>query len=905
MSDDGLTSCGCCQTGSDPAAVTNPPGQSALKYRIGTYASFLHRMLDSISQIELPDESRPLQALTTREPSDDTIALLDASAMVADVLAFYQERIANEGYLRTATERYSVQELARQIGYLLGPGVAASVYLAFNLETAPGSPSSVSIPQGLKVQSIPAQGKLPQTFETGDAFVAQAAWGSLKPRLTVPATLDSGASYVIVEGYFTDIKVNDLLLFETDGVVKRVLAVAPDSVKKQTRIDIDSTGEPKKKTATYTKGKPKIGFDFEQSAIDKEMTGTSWSEQDLGAMLGMNNKSPQQLADYINRPKTMQIEQTIVRGDTLPAKTPGLFRFKTVAGAFGNSAPVWSSITQDGTGTAAFPSPGWDDGNQDILHGAPHNSGTRTLYSTSYGVDVLLDRTASDIGIGGYVVIREGSSIRAKRVKAVKDLSVADFAITAKVTGLLLEDTSDLDSFRFRTVAYHANSEELALSELPIAEPVGQGSAEPTKVSLDRMVLGLAIGQAVALTGEYATLPGVTGSEILVIRDINHVDGFTILEFETAIQNGYTRTTVTMNANVVAATHGETVQEVLGSGDGAKSLLSFKLKKPPLTYVSSSAPSGSSSTLTVRVDDVAWSETRTFYQQGPHDQIYIVRIDDGQATVTFGDGQTGLRPPTGQENITATYRSGIGPDGEVDAGSISLLQQKLLGLKSVVNPLAASGAAAPEDRDSARTNAPLTVITLDRVVSVTDFEDFARAFAGIGDAQATALVKGETQLLHLTVVDEHGKEFDASAKTLTSLVDALDAARDTTKQVMVAGPQVLNFNVEAGILVDSRYEFDKVKKAVTDKLLATFCFGPRTFAQPVSAAEVITAIQGIAGVVMVDLNALSMYTDPAGKKSTLASVLPSLRARWNGEDIDPAQLLVIAPGDVILTEIQS
>ena len=40
------------------------------------------------------------------------MALIDACACVADVLTFYQERIANEGFLRTATERRSVLELA-------------------------------------------------------------------------------------------------------------------------------------------------------------------------------------------------------------------------------------------------------------------------------------------------------------------------------------------------------------------------------------------------------------------------------------------------------------------------------------------------------------------------------------------------------------------------------------------------------------------------------------------------------------------------------------------------------------------------------------------------------------------------------------------------------------------------
>ena len=62
------------------------------------------------------------------------IALLDAWATVADVLTFYQERIANESYLRTATERVSLVHLAALIGYRPRPGVAAGAFLAFTLE---------------------------------------------------------------------------------------------------------------------------------------------------------------------------------------------------------------------------------------------------------------------------------------------------------------------------------------------------------------------------------------------------------------------------------------------------------------------------------------------------------------------------------------------------------------------------------------------------------------------------------------------------------------------------------------------------------------------------------------------------------------------------------------------------
>src|SRR5947208_13750283 len=91
---------------------------------------FLESTLGRLSSQKFPE----LAALKTRNPADPAIALLDAWATVADVLTFYQERIANEGYLRTATERRSILELARLVGYNLRPGVSASVYVAYTLE---------------------------------------------------------------------------------------------------------------------------------------------------------------------------------------------------------------------------------------------------------------------------------------------------------------------------------------------------------------------------------------------------------------------------------------------------------------------------------------------------------------------------------------------------------------------------------------------------------------------------------------------------------------------------------------------------------------------------------------------------------------------------------------------------
>src|SRR5262249_31037677 len=143
-----------------PRAVTNPPGLPAIERRTGTHADFLATMLADVGR------RGALRELAVRTPDDLTVALLDAWATVADVLTFYQERIGTESYRRTATERRSLYEMARLIGYQPGPGLAASVDLAFTLDAFPGAPPvHTQLPAGLKVQSVPVADEPAQIFE--------------------------------------------------------------------------------------------------------------------------------------------------------------------------------------------------------------------------------------------------------------------------------------------------------------------------------------------------------------------------------------------------------------------------------------------------------------------------------------------------------------------------------------------------------------------------------------------------------------------------------------------------------------------------------------------------------------------------------------------------------------------
>ena len=228
--------CGCCEglAASTPVEVHNRPGLTAIAYRSGTHARFKRSMLARLSASDLP----ALSGLNTRDDDDFAIALIDAWAMVADVLTFYGERIANESYLRTATERGSLLELSRLIGYSPRPGVAASTHLAFEMEDAPGAPRKATVHAGTTVQSLPGQDELPQTFETGEEIEARVEWNELRPRRTKPQKPAFGDTHLYLKGVTTNLAVGDPLFMVGPGrerdlrseqwEIRRVSAVEPD-----------------------------------------------------------------------------------------------------------------------------------------------------------------------------------------------------------------------------------------------------------------------------------------------------------------------------------------------------------------------------------------------------------------------------------------------------------------------------------------------------------------------------------------------------------------------------------------------------------------------------------------------------------------------------------------------------
>ena len=221
----------------------------------------------------------------------------------------------------------------------------------------------------------------------------------------------------------------------------------------------------------------------------------------------------------------------------------------------------------------------------------------------------------------------------------------------------------------------------------------------------------------------------------------------------------------TVLGNVAAASHGETQPlETLGHGDGAKAFQTFKLSRPDLTYLQTTGALEGTAALEIRVNGELWKETPSFFGRSAGERLYTARQNDnGETYVAFGDGTTGARLPSGAMNVSATYRTGLGLQGLMKAGQLSIPLERPVGMRSVVNPLAADGAADPETRDRAREAAPNSVKTFGRAVSLADFEAIATASGLAARAYVTWVWSELERAVHVTVAGPAGNRLSAAS----------------------------------------------------------------------------------------------------------------------------------------------
>lgn len=934
----GNCTCGCC-TGvsvATPVAEYNPPGLPAISYRTGTWATFNQSMLARLSSGDYP----ALAGLRTRSNDDYSIALLDASAVVLDILTFYQERLANESYLGTATQLYSLMQLGRLIGYQPSPGVSASVYLAFNLSAAPGLPpnpnnTAISIPAGTTVQSVPAQGQKPQTFQTSAVILAKPDWNALQVQTGIPWVPQAGDTSVYLQGASTQLSPGDAILIVGDERLTNpdslgwdlchIVSVQPDPVNKRTLI----TWAESEKLGSAPPGQ---GPSQENPQV--------FALRQRASLFGFNAMNPNLLHGTASYPE-IQDQLTGDGGDWSFGTAFNSVPADLAANNLIDLDAVYSKLTAGGwlvimanylkrsfeTGT---------DPSGTFLSGTTIFDRNRPKYTTAlemnlYNLTAVTTVSRSDYGLSARITRAQADisstedqntlglyysrDTRSAAVLTQSELlPVCEQPLDYPLYGTIVDlETVRDDLSAIQAIAVTGSNPQLIVTvdrsgntanSVSFSPYDGKGSAtfgpgstftlmQPPQTVFKpdgsipdwstltdpvQLVVTDAngrLGTVEAALSIFTVMPSASNSpivqEVALVSSIsqlpatqNTTAGATVrartrIVLANPLLNCYDRTVTTINANVGQATGGSGVVELLGNGAAATPNQTFQLKQNPLTYTQAPTPSGSESSLSVSVNGAAWELVPTLYNQSPQAQAFTtVGLTGGKTQVIFGDGVEGSTIPTGQNNIIANYRVGLGLASNVGAGTITTLVDRPVGVSGVTNPSPATGGQDAASVSEIQVLAPMSVQTLGRAVSINDYQNFAATFAGIAKASALWFPSGFYRGVFITVAAAGGAGLIPPNPTLSNLTTSLQTSGIPGVAVRVFTFYETLFRLNASIAYDPAYNAGAVNTAVMALLNSSYSFANRTFGQGVSGDELAALIQTVAGVVGVNVTGVEV-----------------------------------------------
>ncbi|MDT8999150.1 baseplate J/gp47 family protein [Paucibacter sp. APW11] len=628
-------SCAC-----DPERCATPiaiaAGLALLPRSPGGFAQWRRHLLAAIGR------EPGLSHWRAREPGDLGLMLVEMSAYVLDVTSFYDELVANESYLGTASLPDARRRHVALLGHLPRPAMGSAAWLAAEADGT----RLLSLPAGSAVRSgafkSPAGAEQPQVFETEADALIEPRVNRLAVARVPASSLPSPFDHIQVRAGSVRARADMPLVVDMNGTL----------------------------AATRLASQQPLHLRSRQAASRLSFAGTL---------------TPPAGASYA----------------TTRLLTPGA------------RCGAWKLTP--GTGELAV------------------------LDSSSVSLDA---RVA--IHIGDIVALSVGSSTVARRVSGVSETAytllgpltsdikdaanaikghLTSPAIQLLVTRLSFDAALPFAASDAAHLSLHYAMVEAATPQAPLADTLTQADNAPLPDCFDAPRTPVSQVLLTDVHGEAVSAHGVLDTAAQRFTpDASPPWGREL----TAPVNLY--------GNVIAVTRGETVHgEVLGIGDGAQALQSFRLKKKPLTYLSAGNAAGRRSTLSVWVGQVRWQEVESFYGVASDARVYTVRHNDaGETDIQFGGG---ARLPTGAR-VLANYRWGAGA-AVPPADSIKQLAKPIPGLRRLFNAVPAYGGADAESPAELAVRGPQSALLLGRAISLADFEAAAAQQNGVRAARAS------------------------------------------------------------------------------------------------------------------------------------------------------------------------
>lgn len=867
--------CGC----SEGAATSMPVGDPVV-FRHG---AIRERMEDRIGRVRI-GTAAPLAPLTTRDPADPAIALIDAFAVGLSNLAWNANRLWQDGCLRLTTDRDALVALAGLVGYTPRPAISAVTTLALTVDETEGAPDRVTVPRGLKFATVPGQDEMPVTFEADEDVVALRALNTLWPvRTPDMPVVTAETETLLLAGTASGVRAGDIVAAQITPSNWLVASVTEVERPAPTPLEGGAPGEMTPAVAILTLGNQRrviaedaagIGADpLTVVVLGDKATGFGASAPDIALM-----------SDEVRKAKGDTGEK-----DATEWKNFVLSRDGTATGGSVDLNAAYAKVRAEGLALFFYPNKV-----RIAQDGTPYLPGT----------DGRRPEANPDVPEG--YDVHAPRHERLTRIASTRERARSDFAMASEVTEIAVEgvdlstaEYSFRDRLRDTTIRLETGREAMVVGLKDEGLP-RDGARD--RIEVQGVLDGLSPGRRIILEGTlFGT--GSHGAEVAVLARAEPGPGMTTLVFTAPLANTFHAAGLRLRGNCVSASQGETTipaTETLGTANPARTLQRFALGTGPLAHAPAPGARGYAPALDIRVGGRLFDESDTLLGNTGADRTYRVHPPKpggrGTSEVQFAG-----RLPGGGQAVTAAYRTGGGIAGNVDAGRIETIMTPVLGLKSATNPIPATGGSDREGIEDIRVAAPASVRALDRVVSRGDYEAFAGGYRGVGKAMATVLRDGMREVMVITIATTEIAPPVPGSALPTDLGAALRAAGPPGRAIRIEGFDALEVSVTLALAHDPALDRETVEAAIRAKLAQAFSPAARAFGAALHASEVLAAAQAVEGVVA--LRVVTLTSAAPGGFSPAQARLPCPVPRFEGRSFRRGGLLYLTADTITFEEM--
>lgn len=272
---------------------------------------------------------------------------------------------------------------------------------------------------------------------------------------------------------------------------------------------------------------------------------------------------------------------------------------------------------------------------------------------------------------------------------------------------------------------------------------------------------------------------------------------------------------------------------------------------------------------------VRWENVENFSSSDGKSRHYL--LDRTSGKIRFGDGVQGMIPPLGMNNIKASYRTGGGEAGNLEAFSITKLYSALKHIDAVYNPIASEGGARTESLEELVSRAPAKFKHRGRAVSEEDIiqltkeasQKVAKVKVLSGSDEKGKRVPGR---ITVVIVPDLQDPTPVPTAEILQIVEAyLEKRSPNIGKLKVVGPIYCPVNLRAELFtknLDYINEIETQVKRRIEEFLHPLTGGKKgkgwDFGQKPSKSDFYSILSGISGVTSVK----DIYIDFEGENGT-------------------------------------